>query len=160
MLLNICLPQSSEVNVICKCSKRLRTLGGTAVNEKLAAGKLNENQCTMSIKKCPLEGCTERCICIFWTLRRISSHCRTAPSTSSHNVSPVLLLHFKQSWSHTIVDMVDMEINVTISIQTFWYASVRLYFKIKLNKQKLIFFSTHLTPSLPTFHTTTPLILN
>lgn len=48
--LNICLPQSSEVNVICKCSKRLRTRGGTAVNQKLAAGTLNENQCSVSPK--------------------------------------------------------------------------------------------------------------
>lgn len=48
--LNICLPQSSGANVICKCSKRLKTLGGTAVNEKLAAGTLNENQSTVSPK--------------------------------------------------------------------------------------------------------------
>lgn len=48
--LNICLPQSSEVNVICKCSKHLRTPERTAVSEKLAAGELNENQCTVSAR--------------------------------------------------------------------------------------------------------------
>lgn len=34
----------------CKCSKCLSTQGGTAVNEKLAAGTLNENQCSVSPK--------------------------------------------------------------------------------------------------------------
>lgn len=40
--MNICLAWASEVNVICKYSKCIRTLGGTAVNEKWAAGALYE----------------------------------------------------------------------------------------------------------------------
>lgn len=73
--LSICFPQSSKVNVICKSSKCLKTPGGTAVNEKLAAGSLNENQCTVS-SKVPITRWHWEGHLHFGTLWCILCHCR------------------------------------------------------------------------------------